>query len=147
MHTDNNLIENIFDWQHGAVPATNTDIRGNITADNLMILVSDIIIQLGIPVHVKGYTYLREAIIIKVNDPQADMPVTKILYPDVAKKFYTSAGRVERAIRHAIEMAWTRMDCAYREQNFSYRLIRFEKKPTNSEFIAMIAEYIVLLYS
>ena len=141
------MIKDISNRQHSVLPIISAETQENITNDNLMILVSVIILQLGIPVNTKGYAYLREAIIIKVNDPQADMPVTKILYPDVAKKFYTSAGRVERAIRHAIEMAWTRMDCAYREQNFSYRLIRFEKKPTNSEFIAMIAEYIVLLYS
>lgn len=144
MQTVNSLIKDNFDWSNSAFPAKSAEAQGNVTDSKLTILVSNIMLQLGIPANIKGYTYLREAIIIKVNEPQADIPVTKILYPCVAKKFHTSATRVERAIRHAIESAWNKTDQTYRNEVFSYVFSRFERRPTNSEFIAMIADRILL---
>lgn len=142
----NNLAKDIFDWKHSAFSAIGTDTRGNLTNSHLMILVSNIILQLGIPANIKGYIYLREAIFIKVNEPQADFLVTKFLYPDIAKKFHTSAISVERAIRHAIEAAWNSEDSSYRDEIFPYAFSHRGRRPTNSEFIALVADRIILLY-
>lgn len=107
-------------------------------------IVSDVIRKLGVPAHIKGYCYMREAIIMCIEDPHAIESVTKTLYPDVAKKFSTTSSRVERAIRHAIEVAWTRGDLSYIQEIFGYTVSSEKGKPTNSEFIAMLADAIRL---
>ena len=106
--------------------------------------VTDIIHEIGVPAHIKGYQYLREAIILTVNDMDAINAVTKILYPAVAKKFGTTPSRVERAIRHAIEVAWDRGDLETLQRFFGYTVSNIKGKPTNSEFIAMIADSLTL---
>ena len=106
--------------------------------------VTAIIHEVGVPAHIKGYQYLREAIIIAVNDMDVINAVTKVLYPEVAKRFGTTASRVERAIRHAIEVAWDRGDLETLQKYFGYTVSNAKGKPTNSEFIAMIADRLQL---
>ncbi|MCI8436774.1 MAG: sporulation transcription factor Spo0A [Lawsonibacter sp.] len=106
--------------------------------------VTAIIHEVGVPAHIKGYQYLREAIIIAVNDMDVINAVTKVLYPEVAKRFNTTPSRVERAIRHAIEVAWDRGDLETLQKYFGYTVSNAKGKPTNSEFIAMIADRIRL---
>ena len=113
---------------------------------SLEIIVTDIIHQIGVPAHIKGYHYLREAIISSVNDREMLESVTKILYPTVAKKFSTTSSRVERAIRHAIEIAWDRGDIDTLNSFFGYTVNTGKGKPTNSEFIALITDKICLKY-
>lgn len=103
-------------------------------------MVTDIIHEIGVPAHIKGYQYLREAILITINDMDAINAVTKVLYPAVARKFSTTPSRVERAIRHAIEVAWDRGDIETLQKFFGYTVSNIKGKPTNSEFIAMIAD-------
>ena len=107
---------------------------------DLEIVVSDIMHELGVPAHIKGYQYLREAILLTVNSPDMMSSVTKILYPTVAKTFGTTPSRVERAIRHAIEVAWDRGDIDVLSSYFGYTIQNSRGKPTNSEFIAMISD-------
>ena len=108
--------------------------------------VTKIIHQIGVPAHIKGYQYLRTAIILTVNDSDIINSVTKILYPTVAKKYQTTTSRVERAIRHAIEVAWDRGDVEVLNSYFGYTIQNNRGKPTNSEFIAMIADNLRLKY-
>ena len=107
-------------------------------------LVTGVIHEIGVPAHIKGYQYLREAIMIAVDDMEVINAVTKILYPAVAKRFSTTPSRVERAIRHAIEVAWDRGDLETLQKYFGYTVSNAKGKPTNSEFIAMIADRLVL---
>ncbi len=107
-------------------------------------VVTAIIHEIGVPAHIKGYQYLREAIIIAVEDMDVINAVTKVLYPEVAKRFGTTASRVERAIRHAIEVAWDRGDLETLQKYFGYTVSNAKGKPTNSEFIAMIADRLQL---
>ena len=107
-------------------------------------MVTDVIHDIGVPAHIKGYKYLREAIIMTVEDPEMINGVTKILYPAVAKKYATTASRVERAIRHAIEVAWDRGDVDTLQKYFGYTVSGIKGKPTNSECIAMIADHLAL---
>lgn len=109
-------------------------------SSNLEIVITDIIHQIGVPAHIKGYHYLREAIIMAVNDIEIMNSVTKCLYPSVAKKHGTTSSRVERAIRHAIEVAWDRGDVDVLNSYFGYTIHSSKGKPTNSEFIALIAD-------
>lgn len=102
--------------------------------------------ELGIPAHIKGYQYLRDAISMVVRDREMMEEVTKILYPEIAKKNYTSSSRVERAIRHAIEVAWGRGSLEVIDELFGYTISTGKGKPTNSEFIALIADKICLDY-
>ena len=102
--------------------------------------------ELGIPAHIKGYQYLRDAISMVVRDREMMEAVTKILYPEIAKKNYTSPSRVERAIRHAIEVAWGRGSLEVIDELFGYTISTGKGKPTNSEFIALIADKICLDY-
>ena len=111
---------------------------------NLESVVTDIIHEIGVPAHIKGYQYLREAIILTINDMDVINAVTKVLYPAVAKKFATTPSRVERAIRHAIEVAWDRGDIETLQKFFGYTVSNIKGKPTNSEFIAMIADCLSL---
>ena len=107
-------------------------------------LVTSVIHEIGVPAHIKGYQYLREAIMIAVDDMDVINAVTKVLYPEVAKRFSTTPSRVERAIRHAIEVAWDRGDLETLQKYFGYTVSNSKGKPTNSEFIAMIADRLVL---
>ena len=109
-------------------------------APDLELQVTEVLHQIGVPAHIKGYHYLREAIMMSVKDPEAVGAITKILYPTVAKKFSTTASRVERAIRHGIEVAWDRGDVDTLTSYFGYTIHNTKGKPTNSEFIAMISD-------
>lgn len=102
--------------------------------------VTQIIHQIGVPAHIKGYQYLRTAILMTIADSDIINSVTKVLYPSVAKKYSTTTSRVERAIRHAIEVAWDRGDVDTLNSYFGYTIQNTRGKPTNSEFIAMIAD-------
>ena len=108
--------------------------------DSLEALVTNIIHEVGVPAHIKGYQYLREAIMMVVNDIDIINQITKQLYPDIAQKYHTTPSRVERAIRHAIEVAWGRGQPDVVENIFGYTVSAAKGKPTNSEFIAMIAD-------
>lgn len=107
-------------------------------------MVTGIIHEIGVPAHIKGYQYLREAIIIAVGDMEVINAITKVLYPQVAKAFQTTPSRVERAIRHAIEVAWDRGDLDTLQRFFGYTVSNTKGKPTNSEFIALIADRLQL---
>ncbi|MFB4166420.1 sporulation transcription factor Spo0A [Virgibacillus sp. JSM 102003] len=102
--------------------------------------ITNIIHEIGVPAHIKGYMYLREAITMVYNDIELLGSITKVLYPDIAKKFNTTASRVERAIRHAIEVAWSRGNIDSISALFGYTVSISKAKPTNSEFIAMVAD-------
>ena len=102
--------------------------------------------EIGVPAHIKGYQYLREAIMMSVDDIEMLNSITKILYPTIAKKFQTTPSRVERAIRHAIEVAWSRGKMDTIDELFGYTIHNGKGKPTNSEFIALIADKIRLDY-
>ena len=102
--------------------------------------VTAIIHEIGVPAHIKGYHYLREAILYCIDNIEAINAVTKILYPEVAKRYNTTPSRVERAVRHAIEVAWDRGDLDTLQKYFGYTVSNIKGKPTNSEFIAMIAD-------
>lgn len=108
--------------------------------------VTKIIHQIGVPAHIKGYQYLRTAILLTIQDSDIINSVTKVLYPSVAKKYATTTSRVERAIRHAIEVAWDRGDVDTLNSYFGYTIQNNRGKPTNSEFIAMIADNLRLKY-
>ncbi len=114
-----------------------TDIEAHVTK---------IIHQIGVPAHIKGYQYLRCAILMSIEDPEIINSVTKVLYPSVAKRFKTTTSRVERAIRHAIEVAWDRGDIEILNSYFGYTIQNNRGKPTNSEFIAMIADNLRLKF-
>ena len=137
----------------GAIVDRLEEIRGgenlriqpaNRTQNSIETLVTSIIHEIGVPAHIKGYQYLREAIIIAVNDMDVINAITKVLYPQVAKAFQTTPSRVERAIRHAIEVAWDRGDLDTLQRFFGYTVSNTKGKPTNSEFIALIADKLQL---
>ena len=107
---------------------------------NLDASITSIIHEIGVPAHIKGYLYLREAISMVYNDIELLGSITKVLYPDIAKKYNTTASRVERAIRHAIEVAWSRGNIESISTLFGYTVSMTKAKPTNSEFIAMVAD-------
>ena len=117
-----------------------------MTEEDLEAKVTDMIHEIGIPAHIKGYHYLRDAIIMAVEDMDVLNAVTKVLYPTVAKKHKTTSSRVERAIRHAIEVAWSRGKLDTLDELFGYTVSNGKGKPTNSEFIALIADTIRLEY-
>lgn len=115
--------------------------RGEVSIEAM---VTSIIHEIGVPAHIKGYQYLREAIMIAVRDMDVINAITKVLYPQVAKTFSTTPSRVERAIRHAIEVAWDRGDLETLQKFFGYTVSNTKGKPTNSEFIALIADKLQL---
>ena len=117
---------------------------GSKNAPNIQAMVTNINHEIGVPAHIKGYQYLREAIIIAVNDMDVINAITKVLYPQVAKTFQTTPSRVERAIRHAIAVAWDRGDLDTLQRFFGYTVSNTKGKPTNSEFIALIADKLQL---
>lgn len=130
--------QNWMEAPNPAVPysaAARQTLEANVTA---------IIHEIGVPAHIKGYQYLREAIMMAVEDMDVINAVTKVLYPKVAEQFGTTASRVERAIRHAIEVAWDRGDLDTLQKYFGFTVSNSKGKPTNSEFIAMIADRLVL---
>ncbi len=124
----------------------NTYEKPDLEEKNLEGKVTDIIHEIGVPAHIKGYQYLREAIIMSVTDMDMLNSITKILYPGIAKKYQTTPSRVERAIRHAIEVAWSRGKMDTIDELFGYTIHNGKGKPTNSEFIALIADKIRLEY-
>lgn len=113
---------------------------------SLKSIVTSIIHEIGVPAHIKGYQYLREAIMMTVENMDSINAVTKVLYPAVAREYKTTASRVERAIRHAIEVAWDRGDLEILQKYFGYTVSNSKGKPTNSEFIALIADRVLLGY-
>ena len=113
---------------------------------NLESDVTNIIHEIGVPAHIKGYHYLRDSILMAVDDMEVLNAITKILYPTIAKRFQTTPSRVERAIRHAIEVAWSRGRMETLDAMFGYTIDTGKGKPTNSEFIALIADRIRLSY-
>ena len=127
-----------------AAPAAATPVDSN--TPDIETQVTKIIHQIGVPAHIKGYQYLRTAILLTVRDSEVINSVTKVLYPTVAKKYQTTTSRVERAIRHAIEVAWDRGDVETLNSYFGYTIQNDRGKPTNSEFIAMIADNLRLKY-
>ena len=133
------LAERIF--QFSSIRSVSSSKSG---VKDLEVVVSQIMHQIGVPAHIRGYQYLREAIILSVNDDEMISSVTKILYPTVAKRFKTTPSRVERAIRHAIEVAWDRGDVDILSSYFGYTIQNERGKPTNSEFIAMISDKLKL---
>ncbi len=116
-------------------------IERNLESD-----VTNIIHEIGVPAHIKGYKFLRDAIMMTINDMDMINSITKVLYPTIAKKNNTTPSRVERAIRHAIEVAWTRGEMDTIDELFGYTVNKGKGKPTNSEFIALIADKIRLEY-
>ena len=130
-------------WRNEEAPlVVNKD--GVTTDVQLEMIITDIIHQIGVPAHIKGYNYLRDAIMLSVKDTDMISSITKILYPTVAKRHQTTSSRVERAIRHAIEVAWDRGDIDTLDSYFGYTIHNNRGKPTNSEFIAMISDKIRL---
>ncbi|MDR0917033.1 MAG: sporulation transcription factor Spo0A [Oscillospiraceae bacterium] len=129
---------------HTRISGDPRDTRGARPDPSVDALVTDVIHEIGVPAHIKGYAYVREAIVLAVNDPDIINSVTKVLYPTVAKRFATTPSRVERAIRHAIEVAWDRGDLETLQKFFGYTVSNIKGKPTNSEFIAMIADRLSL---
>lgn len=125
-------------WRNEISPVV---VKDNVVTDpELELMVTEIIHQIGVPAHIKGYYYLREAIILSVKNSEIINSVTKLLYPTVAKNHGTTSSRVERAIRHAIEVAWDRGDIDVLNSYFGYTIQNDRGKPTNSEFIAMISD-------
>ena len=136
-------IETIL--KNRGVSPKNPEADDDISYD-LETQVTRIIHQIGVPAHIKGYQYLRTAILMTISDSDIINSVTKVLYPSVAKKYQTTTSRVERAIRHAIEVAWDRGDVETLNSYFGYTIQTARGKPTNSEFIAMIADNLRLKY-
>ncbi len=136
------LVERLEEIRGGESQRQHTSQRTSATSIESM--VTGIIHEIGVPAHIKGYQYLREAIIIAVNDMDVINAITKVLYPQVAKTFQTTPSRVERAIRHAIEVAWDRGDLDTLQRFFGYTVSNTKGKPTNSEFIALIADKLQL---
>ncbi len=139
------LVQRIL--QHGQAPAApdaRRALRPLPPELDMEIRVTNVIHEIGVPAHIKGYQYLRDSIIMAVNDMDVINAITKILYPTIAKRYGTTASRVERAIRHAIEVAWDRGDIEVLQSYFGYTVSNIKGKPTNSEFISMIADRIRL---
>ena len=137
-------IQSIMSRRQQAVPVSAMQAVGR--EPDIETQVTQIIHQIGVPAHIKGYQYLRTAILLTIKDSDIINSVTKVLYPSVAKKYQTTTSRVERAIRHAIEVAWDRGDVDTLNSYFGYTIQNNRGKPTNSEFIAMIADNLRLKY-
>ncbi len=118
----------------------------SVREEDLENRVTNLLHEIGIPAHIKGYHYLRDSIIMAVDDMDVLNAITKVLYPTVAKRYQTTSSRVERAIRHAIEVAWNRGKLDTLDELFGYTVSTGKGKPTNSEFIALIADTIQLEY-
>ncbi len=142
----NSLCEHIKTIAESRKPIKSPVTEERPSQDDMESQVTKIIHQIGVPAHIKGYQYLRTAILMTISDGEMINSVTKILYPSVAKKYSTTTSRVERAIRHAIEVAWDRGDVDTLNSYFGYTIQNSRGKPTNSEFIAMIADNLRLKY-
>ncbi len=142
-HARKNAARRTFRRSAGSTP---TRARLEYIDRNLETDVTKIIHEIGVPAHIKGYQYLRDAIIMSVGDMEMLNSITKILYPTIAKKHQTTPSRVERAIRHAIEVAWSSGKMDTIDELFGYTVSAGKGKPTNSEFIALIADKIRLEY-
>lgn len=129
-------LSELAGWQTAAETELSVTKQGN----DLEVTISDVMREIGVPAHIKGYQYLRQSIVLTVKDPELMHAVTKLLYPTVAKTNHTTPSRVERAIRHAIEVAWDRGDVDVLSSYFGYTIQNSRGKPTNSEFIAMISD-------
>ncbi len=129
------------------IESKNTYYNDDVYDPNLDAEITDILHEVGVPAHIKGYLYLREAITMVYHNLDILGSITKVLYPEVANKFNTTSSRVERAIRHAIEIAWVRGNVEAISEIFSYTISYNKSKPTNSEFIAMIADRLRLNHS
>lgn len=151
---DNDMVLNRIKHVRGNATTKTAEIRKvnayekteDFSERNLEADVTSIIHEIGVPAHIKGYQYLREAIIMSVNDMDMLNSITKVLYPTIAKKYQTTSSRVERAIRHAIEVAWSRGKMDTIDEMFGYTIHNGKGKPTNSEFIALITDRIRLEY-
>lgn len=151
---DNDMVLNRIKHVKNAAKTKNAEPRKvnayekteEFSERNLESDVTEIIHEIGVPAHIKGYQYLRDAIIMSVNDMDMLNSITKVLYPTIAKKYQTTASRVERAIRHAIEVAWSRGKMDTIDEMFGYTIHNDKGKPTNSEFIALITDKIRLEY-
>lgn len=139
------LAEHIGNLARSRANGASGFTQGN-TPPDIESQVTKIIHEIGVPAHIKGYQYLRCAILMAISDNDIINSVTKVLYPSVAKKYATTTSRVERAIRHAIEVAWDRGDVDTLNSYFGYTIQNNRGKPTNSEFIAMIADNLRLKY-
>jgi len=139
-YSNESLFSHIDTLYNGYTPLAEVRPEAPQTNGDLEIQITKIFHQIGIPAHIKGYQYLRTAIMYSVNDSQMIGNITKALYPSVAKIYKTTTSRVERAIRHAIEVAWDRGDVETLNSYFGYTVQSSRGKPTNSEFIAMIAD-------
>jgi len=137
-------VESILSRRKKDIPAI--AMQATAQGPDIETQVTQIIHQIGVPAHIKGYQYLRTAILLTIQDSDIINSVTKVLYPSVAKKYQTTTSRVERAIRHAIEVAWDRGDVDTLNSYFGYTIQNNRGKPTNSEFIAMIADNLRLKY-
>ena len=140
--TSDQILEAIlksFEEMEATVQETGTVIAEEKEYD-LEVMVTDILREIGVPAHIKGFAYVRAAIVLGIEGPETLECVTKVLYPTIARKFQTTSSRVERAIRHAIEVAWDRGDVDVLSGYFGYTIQSDKGKPTNSEFIAMIAD-------
>ena len=138
------LIQRIKQLSGLSAPAQGNIVSFSSSDNSLEVTVSEIMHRIGVPAHIKGYQYLRESITLAVNDPDIINSITKVLYPTIAKKFDTTPSRVERAIRHAIEVAWNRGNPDILNDLFGYTISNGKGKPTNSEFIALISDNIRL---
>lgn len=138
------LCERIEDLTAGRSAPARRSERVSMEEVDLEVMVTDILHQIGVPAHIKGYHYLRTSIILSINNRDIINHITKELYPGVAREYKTTPTRVERAIRHAIEVAWDRGDVDVLNSYFGYTIHNQKGKPTNSEFIAMIADRIRL---
>ena len=145
-YSTDSLLEHIDSILRNRAGEGNSVAAANVQTPDIETQVTKIIHQIGVPAHIKGYHYLRTAILMTVKDSDIINSVTKILYPSVAKQYYTTTSRVERAIRHAIEVAWDRGDVDTLNSYFGYTIQNNRGKPTNSEFIAMIADNLRLKY-
>ena len=147
---DNNMLIDRIKYIGGIINIKPVNIKNSVNDSiphNKHILENEItgmIHEIGVPAHIKGYQYLRESITLAVNDPDIINSITKVLYPTIAKKFDTTPSRVERAIRHAIEVAWNRGNPDILNDLFGYTISNGKGKPTNSEFIALISDNIRL---
>lgn len=138
------LTQRIKELKYSAKIPNNDVINASSKPIDIETSVTQIIQKIGVPAHIKGYQYIRDAIMMVIEDMDAINSITKILYPTVAKHYQTTSSRVERAIRHAIEVAWDRGDPEVLNSFFGYTILSSKGKPTNSEFIAMLADKIRL---
>lgn len=146
-YSDSAILKLITSGSEKNVQKKEKDDKKEVSEQEMTERVTEFLHELGVPAHIKGYHYVRRAIILAMEDDEMMGSVTKLLYPTIAKEFATTPSRVERAIRHAIEVAWDRCDVNLLQQYFGYTIQPNRGKATNSEFIAMIADKLKLKYT